>query len=195
MEDCSTADAGEETALGLVRGDSRAVRTVRRRVRRILSFKAIRLATHIREDLEQEVMTDVWRAVNRAGFDASRGFWGFVETVTARRCIDWLRARRLENAVPIDLADPTPCSLSRVLEGERSRLAFEVLSKLDPSCRQLIYLQVGLGKSYRQIGAMLGKSEGALRIQMYRCVRAARALLHGLSESPTYSRMPRKDRA
>lgn len=35
-------------------------------------------------------MTEIWRAVNRSGFDVSLGFWGFVETVTARRCIDWL---------------------------------------------------------------------------------------------------------
>ena len=38
-------------------------------------------------------------------------------------------------------------------------------------------LVVGQDKSYREAAAMLGKSEGALRVQMYRCIREARGLL------------------
>ena len=92
--------ASAELASDLRRGSPETFEALRRRVRKIIGFRGYRMPTEDRKDLEQEVMTQIWQAVNRRGFEAERGLWGFVEVVTARRCIDWLRSRRRE--VPLD---------------------------------------------------------------------------------------------
>ena len=85
-------------------GEAAAVDHVRARVRKILAFKRLRIPGQDRDDLEQEIMTEVWQAVNRPGFDFTAGFWGFVEVVTSRRCIDWLRSRKV--SAPISEESP-----------------------------------------------------------------------------------------
>lgn len=158
-------------------GEPDAVQQVRRRVRKILGFKGLRVPDDQRDDLEQEVVTQVWQAVNRPRFDPDGGFWGFVELVTSRRCIDWLRSRKPSSPLNESLEDRGPGPLGRTLSQERTKLALSVLESLDPSCRELISLRVGEGLSYRELATRLGKSEGALRVQMFRCVQRSRELL------------------
>ena len=56
-------------------------------------------------------------------------------------------------------------------------MAQRAIAGLDPACRELIVLHTGMKKTFREIAGLLGKSEGALRVQMYRCVRRARDLI------------------
>lgn len=171
-------------AVRLRRGEPEAVVEVRKRVARILRHGALALPPEAREDLEQEVMADLWQAVNRRGFDAHLGFWGFVEVVTSRRCIDWLRGHREQAVLPAGLEAPGRGPLGHLVEKERTALAREVLGRLRGSCRELILLRLRDDLGYGEIARRLGKSEGALRIQMYRCVRAARRLLRRLGATP-----------
>lgn len=129
-----------------------------------------------RNDLEQEVMTQLWQAVNRAGFSTDR-FWGFVEVLTTRRCIDWLRTRR--DTVPLDetFASTTPGPLGAALAQEDTELAHAALAQLAKPCRDLIYLHFAMRKPYKELSGLLGKSEGALRVQLHRCVAEARRIL------------------
>jgi RNA polymerase sigma-70 factor (ECF subfamily) len=151
---------------------------VRRRVQRVLSFGRLRIPVQDRDDLEQEIMADVWQAVNRPGFDFTAGFWGFVEVVTSRRCIDWLRTTRKPNPINEDLRDRAKGPVELVLDGERAKIAAQVLGALDPECRKIVGLRLHEGMPYRQIARILGKSEGAVRVQMYRCIRSARDILN-----------------
>jgi RNA polymerase sigma-70 factor (ECF subfamily) len=146
-------------------------------VRRTLSFNRLGIPADQRDDLEQEVMAELWRAVNRAGFDFTAGFWGFVEVVTSRRCIDWLRSRRGLVPVPEAVRDHGGSPLDRVLETERSEIAAQVLQGLDPECRKIVVMRMREGMSYRSIAETLGKSEGAVRVQMYRCIRRAQRIV------------------
>ncbi len=121
-------------------------------------------------------MTQVWQAVNRTGFDPTLGFWKFIEVVTTRRAIDWLRARRVEAELPAEIeaaGDPEDSALAR----ERAQLAHGALAQLGKPCRDLIYLRIGMNRSYRELSRLLGRSEGALRVQMHRCVERARLIL------------------
>jgi RNA polymerase sigma factor (sigma-70 family) len=135
------------------------------------------------DDLEQEIVTQIWQAVNRPRFDAEAGFWGFVELVTARRCIDWLRARR--SVVPLSdaLLDLRDDPLEMTLGDERTRIASGALEYLDSGCRELIHLRLKTGWSYQELSSRLGKSEGALRVQMHRCIQKAREAFERLAES------------
>ena len=169
-------DSGDETARQLRRGSPEAVRTVRRRVRAILSFRGYRIAPEDRNDLEQEVMTQLWQAVNRSGFSGTR-FWGFVEVVTARRCIDWLRTRKSLTTLDENLATSARGPLGTTLAREDTELAHAALAQLAKPCRDLIYLHFAMRKPYKELSGMLGKSEGALRVQLHRCVTEARRIL------------------
>lgn len=171
------AGAPESWALRLRRGDSSAVQEVRGRIGRILELGALSIPAQEREDLEQAVMTEVWQAINRSGFDFSGGFWGFVEVVTSRRCIDWLRSRRQTSPLGEDLRHTGKGPLKQALEKERAGLAASVLAALDPGCRELLILRFRENLSYAEIAGALGKTEVALRVQLYRCIRYARRIL------------------
>jgi RNA polymerase sigma-70 factor (ECF subfamily) len=154
-------------------------------VSRILAHGGLRIPLQERDDLEQEVMTEVWQAVNRSQFDFSGGFWGFVEVVTARRCIDWLRGRQSPIPFPEDLESSETGPLGRALVQERAELVSEVLARLGPPCRELLSLRMRESLSYGEIAQIVGKPEGALRVQVYRCVRRARKILERMVPAQT----------
>lgn len=183
----SEPDSGVESlARDFARGVPQAVQSVRQRVRKILFFKRYGMTDEELRDLEQEIMTQLWQAVNRSGFDPSRGFWGFVEVVTARRCIDWLRSPRRETALDglAEIAEVRPGPVATALDRERLRLAERALAQLEPSCRELLHAHFIERRSYRELAERTGKTEGALRVQLHRCVRATKNLVEHLQRDP-----------
>lgn len=168
------APSPERWARRLQQGEPRAVEEVRNRIRKILKYRGLEIPVEERDDLEQEVMTEIWQAVNRSRFDFSGGFWGFVEVVTSRRCIDWLRTIRDQPSLPEDAVSSERGPLRKTLERERLTLAWKILSELELPCQELITSRLRDDLSYREIAQATGKSEGALRVQLYRCIQQAR---------------------
>jgi len=167
----------EVWARRLQRGEPTAVNKVRQRVRKILSHGRLAIPGQERDDLEQQVVTEIWQAVHRPGFDFTGGFWSFLEVVTSRRCIDWLRTRKDEDVLVDQYRSRTRGPLQQTLQRERAVVALEVLSALKPACRHLITLRFQQGMTYAEIATHLGKSEGALRVQFHRCIESARKIL------------------
>ncbi len=165
------------------RGEPAATAEVRVRVRRILAFRGYGMSREDRFDLEQVVLLQVWQAVGRPDF-APEGFWGFVEVLASRRAIDWWRVRRpeVDFEPPATVADPSTGPLRAVLDREQSELAQAALERLSPECQELIRLHVGSRLSYGELAQRLGKSEGALRVQMHRCIQRASRILREMLE-------------
>jgi len=178
-----TGDSPESWARRLRRGDALAVQEARQRVSRILVHGALSIPPQERQDLEQEIMTEIWQAVNRPHFDFSAGFWGFVEVVASRRSIDWLRSRRESVGIPETVRSTRPGPLGLTLERERRARVEEVLADLDPLCREVLLARFRDDLSYEEIARRTGKTRGALRVQTYRCIRRARTLLENVRES------------
>lgn len=172
----------------LQRAEPRAVEEVRRRVARILASSPVVITQDERDDLEQEVLTEIWQSVNRSRFDCSAGFWGFVEVVTSRRSIDWLRARREKLPLPEALSSPQRGPLRQTLDRERVELASAVLAALGPPCRDLIAFRLRDDLSYGEIARLTGRSEGALRVQFHRCVARARKLATRIRKDQSVAR-------
>lgn len=181
----SAAGAGTaaEVEAGFRRGEPGSVRTVRERIRRIIAFRGYGIPAEDRKDLEQEVMAQLWRRVGESGAAPPTGIWGLAEVVTARRCIDWLRTRKREVPLELDPIDLLQDPHAAVEKEDRRRRALTALERLPIGCRRLIYLHAGREMTYREIAALLGKSEGALRVQMHRCVERARQTLAELGGS------------
>lgn len=158
-------------------GEPEASEAVRARVMRILAFGGWGIPSRERQDLGQSVILELWQGVSRPGFDPSR-FWGYVETVTACRAIDFGRRRRREPLeLTVDPPDPRAGPLRRALDGERLALVEAALAELPPACRELIDLHYRQRKPYAEIATLLGRSEGSLRVQAHRCVRRAGELV------------------
>ena len=183
MTDRAQRDAEAEVGRAFRRREPRAAREVRERVERIVAFRGYRIPAEDRRDLVQEVMAQLWTSVNRAGFDTDLGFWGFVEVVAARRCIDWLRRRRPETVSAPEAEATEDGPLDSVLAKERARLAAAALARLSRPCRELIHLHVGLNKPYGELAKLTGMNAGALRVRMFRCMRQARRILAELTEA------------
>lgn len=177
------ADNVSRVARGFRAGRPEAAAAVRRRIRNILRYRGFGMSAEQRRDLEQEIVTQLWQAVNRPSADLGADFWGLVEVVTARRSIDWLRRRREFEELDAAFADPAAGPLARAISRERSELAARALEHLPAPCRELIYLHTAADKSYREISELLGKTEGALRVQMHRCIREARRLIAELQRA------------
>ena len=182
-EDDDTVDSPESWARQLRRGDPQAVLEVRQRVSKILAHGSLAIPLQERDDLEQEITMQVWQAVNRPQFDFFSGFWGFVEVVASRRCIDWLRSRRTTLEIPDAMTSNRPGPLGATLRAERRGRVEEVLAQLAPSCRDLILARLRDELSYEAIARKTGKTKGALRVQLYRCIQRARTLLANGQES------------
>jgi RNA polymerase sigma factor (sigma-70 family) len=179
----------ELVARGFSRGRPEDVESVRERVRRILAFKAFGMSVSDREDLEQEIMGQLWKATRKANFNERGGFFGFVELVSARRCIDWLRGRRNHEPLKTELKDSRIDPLDSALVKERNQLVRRAVSSLEEPCRRLIEMHFGRRQPYRELAHFFGKSEGALRMQMVRCIRRLRRLLTDLEGSESGSPM------
>ena len=184
-------EAAAQTALQFKEGDSAATKAVRVRVQKILFFKGFGFSEEDKRDLEQVILLDLWQAVTRSQFEPS-GFWGLVEVVSARRCIDALRARKrhvpfADQATSLDGAsDP----LSLILEREQVEIATAILEYLPENCRELIELRIREGKTYADIAKILGRSAGALRVQMHRCIKHTQDIRRDLMAG-NLSRNPR----
>jgi RNA polymerase sigma-70 factor (ECF subfamily) len=170
----------ESVTTGLREGSSEAAGEVRRRVRTILRFRGYGIPAEDRLDLEQTIVMQTWQAVEQDSFEPAR-LWQFVNVVTSRRCIDWLRTRapraeELSESLPAQGVDPA----RNAVEEERLALARAALATLSESCQQLIELRIAQEKSYKEISGILGKSEGALRVQMTRCIQRASEALERL---------------
>ena len=170
-------ESASSTARAFVSRQPRAVSETRELVARIVAFRAYAVPPGDREDIVQEVMLQLWQAVEEPNFDLDRNFRGFIQVVAIRRCIDWTRTHKPTGGLPPHVAQREPGPLEQLVRDERIDVLREVLDRLGEGCRELIRLHVAEERTYGQIAELWGRSEGALRVQMFQCIRQARQIL------------------
>lgn len=157
-------------------GDAAAVRRVERWAWEIVHFRWSSLDAEAGEDIVQEAVTGVWRAVARPGFELRVSFRALVRRVAAARCIDRLRRRRPSAPLEDSLADPAPTPYDELLRSsEQARLRWAV-QNLGERCRELIREHYFEERPYAEIASRLGRSEATMRVHMFNCLKAARKL-------------------
>lgn len=132
------------------------------------------------EDAAQDVVQDAFLKAFRAldGFRGDAAFRTWLLTITANEARGALRksVRRKETAIddagPIasDARDP---SETAVLARESAR-AREMLDKLPDKQRMSVTLRVDEGLSFREIGEIIGSTEGAARVNYFHGIRRLR---------------------
>jgi len=135
-------------------------------------------------DIVQTVLYEACQAVARPDFKLRKEFGHFIRTLAHRRCIDWWRRNRPNVPMELDRPSLSPLPDEKILANERLALATEIVNQLPPTCRELIEKHIFAGLPYAEIAATTGRTEGALRVEMCKCLEKARQLARRLLLQP-----------
>lgn len=132
----------------------------------------------------QDIESESWLSIAR-GLDAFRGgdsdFRGWAFTIARRRAVDAARRRRrqpsTETLESVDVPDTVEWTTSFVDSTDALDAAIALLRRLTADQREVLALRVIVGLSTAETSAIVGKSEGAVRVIAH---RALRALAHQL---------------
>ena len=136
------------------------------------------------EDLTSQVFT---RAL--AGLDGYRGgsvaAWLF--RIAHNAVLNQRRARRpaisLDESV-FEVADDAPAPFEIVAQREAQAAVRALVQDLPDDQQNLLALKLVAGLSSPEIGAVLGKSPGAVRVELHRIIRALRAAFEAAHGHP-----------
>lgn len=133
------------------------------------------------EDITQDVFAAAVAALGRARADAEGPPLAWLYTVARRRLVDRLRAPRPASAT----LDPDVLPAAEHAYGPAIvRTLVEGLETLDDPERQVVIGKVFEGRSFADIAAELGMSEGACRMRLSRGLAALRRHLLEKGVSP-----------
>ena len=131
-----------------------------------------------REDLMQEILVALWRALPR--FRGESSLRTFVLQVAHNRSITFATRRRRFADLPEEglLPDPTPLVEERLIEQQHRDRLFAAIRRLPEAQRQAVMLHLE-GLSQREIAALQETSEGNVGVRLTRARKALRVLLVG----------------
>jgi|KBSSwiStaDraftv2_1062776.scaffolds.fasta_scaffold144630_2 DNA-directed RNA polymerase specialized sigma24 family protein len=159
-------------------GDPSTVASVRKIIESVVSHKKYGIPRGERPDIAQQTLADLCRAARKPGYIV-KTLPCLVAYMAHCRCVDWLRKLKETEVIPDGLIDPRPGPDKEILLTDDVILTTKIMEKLPPACRWLMEMVIGLDIPYADVAAMTGRSEGALRVQMWSCLRKARKVHPG----------------
>lgn len=141
----------------------------------LMGFLVLRLGD--RDDAAEALSETFLRAIEKVG--AVRGgpdaFRAWLYRIARNVAIDRLRARRrisLDGDLP-ELADVLASGpADRAIAEEDAAEVRAALAALDPDDREVVWLRVCAGLSSEEVGSIVGKRPGAVRMQQLRALEA-----------------------
>ena len=131
----------------------------------------------------EDAVQDTWLRVSRSGADEVGNLGGWLTTITARVCLNMLRARsrRREESLPVHLPDPVISPAGALQPEEAAVLAdsvglalLVVLDTLAPAERLAFVLHDMFGLAFAEIAPMAGRTPAAARQLASRARRRVR---------------------
>ena len=134
-------------------------------------------------DAAQDVVQDAFIKAFRAlgGFRGEASFRTWILTIAANEARGALRRRgrrketALDDAVPVQSAE-TPPDEGAVTASEAAR-ARQMMDRLPEKQKLSVALRIEEGLSFREIGEVIGSSEGAARVNYFHGIRRLRELM------------------
>ena len=130
-----------------------------------------------REDLLQEILLAIWKALPRFRGDCSER--AFVFRVAHNRCLShvWRRAKRPESGCETpEVPDTSIGPEAQAIENRRRRALREAIRQLPLSYRQVILLALE-DLSPPEIAAVVGVTENNVAVRLNRARKALRSIL------------------
>jgi len=155
---------------GFLAGEAEAVRVVSRWARAVVSHKAWDFQNA--DDLVQSTLLALLRNC-RAGRFQGGNFRAYVRRIAKNLCISSYRKLRTRGD-QIEFEE-TVHSTGNPFPGdelERHSVIERILAKLDETCRRIIWLAYLQELNRKEISNLLGISEGAARVRLFRCLKS-----------------------
>lgn len=147
------------------------------------TISAIALAivrdVHASEDIAQEAFLSAWQNLRK--LNNSSSFLPWLRQITRNLARDHLRSRAYRANPPGDVdaiiaavADPGPCPAEQLGDDQEQRIAAEVIDALPEESREVLLLYYREGQSSRQVAALLGLQDAAVRKRLSRARQSIR---------------------
>ena len=176
------ADPTDSELIDRVRsGDDSALDTLVRR-HHGAAFRVARSLTQD-DDAAQDVVQDAFLKAFRAldGFRGDASFRTWLLSITANEGRGSLRKAKRLRETPLDDVGPVPSMGTDPAEGavtaQEAARARRMLEALPEKQRLSVTLRIDEGLSFREIGDVIGSSEGAARVNYFHGIRRLRELL------------------
>ena len=129
------------------------------------------------EDLLQDIFLTAHRKLALYKGESSLGTWLF--RLATNQCLDYLRSRGARFAQMTETLDDEPVStVTGTMRSAIDKLDLErALATLPPGCRTVFVLHDVEGLEHREIGALLGISDGTTTSQLHKARFRLRAVL------------------
>ncbi|MGB6686362.1 MAG: RNA polymerase sigma factor [Terracidiphilus sp.] len=168
--------------LAFRQGDRDAFETLFRLHKRAVFGWVLRIVRNpaAAEEIVVETFWRIYRA--HARFDPARGFEAWARRIATRAAIDYLRTRRLETELPVDL--PSPAGADPAISAEircKTALAF---AKLPATLRAAAVLAVVEERPQKEVAEALGISVAAVKLRVFRALRLLRKELQRQGITP-----------
>ncbi|MCD9097122.1 sigma-70 family RNA polymerase sigma factor [Luteimonas fraxinea] len=131
------------------------------------------------QDIAQEAYLKAWQQLGR--LQNTTSFLPWLRQITRNLARDHLRARRERivagEAADIAIAqaaDPDACPMQQIIDDETGRVAADLISDLPDESREVLLLYYREGGNSKQVAALLGLSDAAVRKRLSRARRSLR---------------------
>ena len=133
------------------------------------------------EDITQQVFIKAMKSINTCkGRESTFSSWLY--RIAYNQTMDTFRRVKPKMTVTIEIADdfedPNPSMETEI----RQRELLEIIAELPENQRDIIILKFIEGLDNTEIGSIMGKSQGAIRILQMRALTALRHKLDGINE-------------
>ena len=144
-----------------------------------------------------DAVQEAWLHLSRADTSGVTNLGGWLTTVVARVCLDWLRARKARREEPLGTDLPTPVGVggdagdpehAAILADSLGLALLVVLDTLSPAERLAFVLHDLFGVSFAEIAPLVGRSPTAARQLASRAPRRVR----GAAPDPDADRARRR---
>ncbi len=132
-----------------------------------------------RQDVYQEVLVHIWRSLDTFRGQSNLGTWLY--RVAVNTCLGWLRREQRRSRMLDRAWAERPAEASRVEQGslsaaeENVQELYACVARLAPVDRLLVSLYLEEVES-AEIGAVLGISEGNVRVKLHRIKKVLREM-------------------
>jgi RNA polymerase sigma-70 factor (ECF subfamily) len=126
------------------------------------------------QDAAQEGLVRALRGLNGFRGDASFRTWLFAIVANEARSLVRRRLRRRETPLEADVPGHGRAADERAALRDEAARAREMLSRLPEKQRLAVQLRVDEGLSFREVGEVIGSSEGAARVNYHHGIRRLR---------------------
>lgn len=171
------AQAGDEAAFACIFRDAQPA-----------LLRYLRVITAEPDDVAGETWVQV--VAGLGGFDGEeQAFRSWLFTIARHRAVDAGRARARRPAVPLELSEAadwlaSPDAAEIAVEAVSARAAMALVAELPQEQAEIIMLRVVAGLEADEVGRIVGKSAGAVRVAAHRGLRRLASLAEQAGVTP-----------